>query len=323
MTNFPSSRIIALAAAMMAGGVSMTSPVAASASELDLSLVDASKLRPERYFDMDRFSSVVVDVESGQMLIGGGSTAPRYPASLTKVMTIFMAFEALDQGLLTWDQELTVSRHAARQYPIKLDLKAGKKITVGNAILAAAIKSANDAATALGEGMAAAMLGKATATEAEFAVLMNKRAKELGMTDTHFVNANGMPDEKQVTTPIDMVTLSKAMIEKFHRPGTENDYYAVFDRTAFKLGKKAIRGHNRLLDDNGVDGIKTGFIDASGYNIITSAVIHGRRVIIAVFGGKTGAGRDSYVRQLMEAVRPVMQATVDGERKTYAALTNR
>jgi D-alanyl-D-alanine carboxypeptidase len=233
-----------------------------------------------------KYAAFVMDAQSGQVFYARNADRKLFPASLTKMMTLYMAFEALNTGKLTLDQPLPVSRRAAGQAPSKLGLKAGQTITVERAINALAVKSANDVATVMGEAIGG--------TEANFARLMTKRARALGMSKTTFMNASGLPNSRQKSTARDMATLGKALLDDFP------DYYSYFSKLTFQHGKRTYRSHNKLLRSyEGMDGIKTGYIRASGFNLVASAERDGVRLIGVVFGGKTGQSRDAHMASLL------------------------
>lgn len=234
-----------------------------------------------------KYAAIVVDVESGEVLHAANADATRYPASLTKMMTLYLVFEALEGRSLSLDRPLPVSANAAAEPASKLYLKAGTSIPVETAIQALIVKSANDVATVVAEALGG--------SEEHFARMMTDKARELGMTRTTFRNANGLPDSGQVTTARDMATLSLRLMQDF--PG----YYHYFSRTRFDWKGNAITGHNRLLTHYpGADGMKTGFIRASGFNMATSAVRDGRRLVSVVMGGFTAASRDAHMADLLD-----------------------
>jgi len=234
-----------------------------------------------------RYASIVVDADSGQVLYAVNADTRNYPASLTKMMTLYLVFEALEKGTLKLDQKLTVSRRAAGMPPSKLGLKEGDTITVEDAILALATKSANDAAVVFAETLS----GK----ETTFARLMTERAQELGMSRTTFRNASGLPNRGQKSTARDMARLGKALMEDFPQ------YYHYFSKTSFTYNGRTYRNHNRLLKNyKGMDGIKTGYTRASGFNLVSSVERDGRRVIAVVFGGKTARSRDLHMAKLLD-----------------------
>jgi D-alanyl-D-alanine carboxypeptidase len=232
------------------------------------------------------YSAIVVDADNGRVLHAQEPDAPRYPASLTKMMTLYMAFDALKDGRLKMDQRLTVSKHAAAQ-PYGINLRAGQTITVRDAILASITKSANNASTVLGEAIGG--------TEKQFAALMTRRAQQLGMHNTVFQNASGLPNTKQKSTARDMATLGIALI-KNHKT-----YYTYFSTAEFEWQNATIRNHNHMLARyEGADGIKTGFIAASGFNLVASAKRDGRRIVAVVYGGTSVQSRDNRMIQLLD-----------------------
>jgi D-alanyl-D-alanine carboxypeptidase len=233
-----------------------------------------------------KYASIVVDADSGQVLHEVNADTRNYPASLTKMMTLYLAFEALDEGRLSLNQKLRVSRRATRMPPSKLGLRAGQKIKVKDAVLALVTKSANDVAVVVAEGLAK--------SEKSFVKRMNRKAAELGMTRTSFRNASGLPNRRQLSTARDMSRLSSALLRDFPH------YYKYFNTKSFKYRGHTYRNHNRLLKRyTGADGIKTGYIRASGFNVAVSAVRDGRRLIAVVFGGKTAKRRDSHAAGLL------------------------
>ena len=238
-----------------------------------------------------KYAAIVVDADSGEILYQNAAHAPRYPASLTKMMTLYLLFEALDSGSLSPSVPIPVSSHAASQPPSKLGLRTGRTFDVQTAILALCVKSANDVAVAVAE-----LLG---GSEQQFAMMMTAKARQLGMRSTTFVNASGLPDPRQVSTAHDMALLAIALQKRFP------NRYPVFSSQSFTYAGKTIKGHNDLLGRvDGVDGIKTGYIRASGYNIATSAARGGSRIIVVVMGGETAKSRDEHVEELLEAYLP-------------------
>lgn len=236
----------------------------------------------------DKYASIVVDMDTGQVLHDRSADEKRHPASLTKVMTLYLVFEALDQGKLKLSDRMTVSKAASRAQPSKLGLKSGTTIKVEDAIRALVTKSANDVAIVIAE--------KIGGTEAKFVARMNAKAKELGMLNTTFRNSSGLPDRLQVTTARDMARLGEA-IYMDHK-----DRYNYFSLTSFTWNNRKHLNHNELLKSvEGVDGIKTGFTNASGYNLMASASRDGRRVMAVMMGGTTGKSRDRHVADLIEA----------------------
>ena len=234
-----------------------------------------------------RYASIVIDYDTGRVLHESNADTRNYPASLAKMMTLYMAFEALERGDITLDKKLKVSRRAAGMPAAKLGLKRGETITVKNAILALITKSANDAAVVVAEA-----LGK---KETKFARMMTRKAKALGMKRTQFRNASGLPNRRQLSTARDMATLARALIRDFPK------YYKLFSTKEFVYKGRRHRNHNRLLRKYaGADGIKTGYIRASGFNLAASVSRNGRRLIAVVFGGKTPRSRDRHIAKLLD-----------------------
>jgi len=234
-----------------------------------------------------RYAGLVIDAVSGEVLYEDNADALRYPASLTKIMTLYLTFEALEDGRLSLNTPLTVSRHAASQPPSHLGLPVGSTIRVEDAIYSLVTRSANDIAVVLAEGIAG--------SERAFARLMTQRARELGMARTTFRNASGLPDGAQRTTARDMARLAQALLRTYPR------YYHYFSMRHWSYRGVAHDNHNRLLGRyDGVDGIKTGYIRASGFNLAASAVRGRLRLICIVFGGRTGASRNAHVADLLD-----------------------
>jgi D-alanyl-D-alanine carboxypeptidase len=250
-----------------------------------------------------RYAAYVLDTNTGQVLFSRNADAQRFPASLTKIMTIYLLFEALETGRISKNTPIPISAKAAAEPPSKLGLRAGSTITVENAILALVTRSANDIATAVGE-----FLG---GSESNFASMMTTKARQLGMNSTTFRNAHGLPNNQQVTTARDMAILGLAVREHFPQ------HYSYFGTRQFTFNGQRIGNHNRLLGRvTGVDGIKTGFIRASGFNLVTSVRTGGRSVVAVVMGGRTGASRDDHMAALIRehlpkaSTRPASQPLV-------------
>jgi D-alanyl-D-alanine carboxypeptidase len=234
-----------------------------------------------------RYAAIVVDATTGDELFAVNADEPRYPASLTKMMTLYMVFEALEHRRVSTTTRLRVSAHAAGQEPSKLGLRAGSTITVRDAIMALVTKSANDAAATIAENLGG--------SEVQFARMMTRRAQQLGMRNTSFRNASGLPHPQQFTTARDMATLGERLIRDFPQR------YAYFSVRSFDWKGRDIPNHNRLLADyDGADGIKTGFINASGFNLVGSAARNGTRLVAAVFGGASGRERDEHMMALLD-----------------------
>ncbi|MBI1179783.1 MAG: D-alanyl-D-alanine carboxypeptidase [Alphaproteobacteria bacterium] len=232
--------------------------------------------------------AIVINEATGEVLYAKNPDEELFPASMTKVMTLYLTFEALRDGRLSLDTPLKVSQHASTREPSKLWLPVGSTITVENAILAIVTKSANDVASVLAEAIGG--------TEDNFAMLMTAKARELGMRHTLYRNASGLPDKEQVSTPRDMAVLGVAIHRDFP------DYYAYFATRSFKYGDKTLTTHNRFVENyKGADGIKTGYIGASGFNLLAAAERHGVRLVGVVFGGRSAKLRDAHMADLMDA----------------------
>lgn len=238
-----------------------------------------------------KYAGIVVDAKTGKVLYGEDADQLRYPASLTKMMTLYLTFEALESGKIKKTTPVPFSKNASAEPPSKLGVRAGKAITVEQAILSLVTRSANDSATALGE-----LLG---GSEARFAKLMTAKARALGMTRTTYRNANGLPNNAQVTTARDQARLGIALRQHFPQ------YYDYFSTRSFRFGKQTIGNHNRLLGNvRGVDGIKTGYTRASGFNLVSSAQVNGRSIVAVVLGGRSGGSRDAQMRKLIAEYLP-------------------
>src|SRR5580692_10456626 len=251
------------------------------------------------------FSSVIVDGNSGATLSANNPDASRHPASLTKIMTLYLLFERLDAGKMQLDTEMEVSEHASEQAPTKLGLRPGQTIRVEDAIKGLVTRSANDAAVVIAEAIAG--------DEDGFAKLMTRKAHALGMSRTTYRNASGLPDDDQVTTARDQSTLGRAIQDRFPR------YYRYFSTTAFNYHGQSIRNHNHLLGSvEGVDGIKTGYTRASGFNLVTSMRRGNRFLVGVVMGGRSGGSRDAIMRSLLAENLDKASA-----KRTVAAITER
>lgn len=238
-----------------------------------------------------RYASIVVDVNSGKVLNQTDPDGLRHPASVTKVMTLYLLFEQLEAGKLTLDSELAVSERASAQAPSKLGLKPGSTLRVEDAIRALITRSANDAAVVVAEAIGG--------SESRFAQMMTRKARQLGMTRTVYRNASGLPNPDQVTTARDLAKLGVAIQDRFPR------YYRYFSTRSFVYRGQPIANHNKLLGKvEGVDGIKTGYTRASGFNLLTSVKHDGRQLIAVVLGGTSGASRDATMRKLITASLP-------------------
>ncbi|ULR45829.1 D-alanyl-D-alanine carboxypeptidase family protein [Rhizobium sp. K102] len=236
-------------------------------------------------------ASFVVDAQSGQVLEASHQDDLNYPASLTKMMTLYLAFEALHEGRLTWEQKLTMSENAESKEPFKLAVGAGRQVTLREAVESIVVLSANDSAVAIAEQLGG--------SEQAFAKAMTDKAHQLGMKDTVFKNPSGLPDPEQVTTARDMATLGVSLMRDFP------EEFKLFSMRGFQFRGMKLRGHNNLMYRyDGVDGIKTGYTDASGYNVVTSALKDGRRVVGVVMGEKTASLRDDKMARLLDSALP-------------------
>ncbi|EJC73450.1 D-alanyl-D-alanine carboxypeptidase [Rhizobium hidalgonense] len=233
-------------------------------------------------------ASFVVDAQSGQVLEASNQDELNYPASLTKMMTLYLAFEALHEGRLKWDQKLTMSENAESKEPFKLAVGAGRQVTLREAVESIVVLSANDSAVAIAEQLGG--------SEQAFATVMTDKAHQLGMSNTVFKNPSGLPDPEQVTSARDMATLGVSLLRDFP------EEFKLFSMRGFQFRGMKLRGHNNLMYRyEGVDGIKTGYTDASGYNVVTSALKDGRRVVGVVMGEKTASLRDDKMAGLLDS----------------------
>lgn len=234
-----------------------------------------------------KYSALIMEDATGKILHARNIDTLRHPASLTKIMTLYMAFEALRDGRLTMDQKLTVSRHASRMPSSKLGLGRGEKITVRDAIMSLITKSANDVAVVVAEGIAG--------SESKFAEQMTAKARSLGMSRTTFRNASGLYSKTQKSTARDMATLAHRIMHDFP------EYYGLFDTKSFTYRGRKHKNHNNLLGRyTGTDGIKTGYIGAAGFNLVASVTRHNVRLIGVVFGGRTSKTRDRKMMALLD-----------------------
>ncbi|MFT3974570.1 MAG: D-alanyl-D-alanine carboxypeptidase family protein [Amaricoccus sp.] len=248
-----------------------------------------------------QFATVVMDARTGAVLKAVNADNRAYPASLTKMMTLYIVFDELKSGRMSLDQQVTISEHAASEPPSRLGLRAGQTIELRYLIRAAAIKSANDAATALGEAVAG--------SEAAFAARMNAYARAMGMTNTTFKNANGLTREGHLSTARDMATLGRRLVYDFPQ------YYNIFGRTSTSAGLSTVKNTNRRLLDAypGADGIKTGYTKVAGFNVVSSAQRGNRRVIVAILGERSTAQRNADAAKLMDfgfSAMPAVAAVV-------------
>ena len=231
--------------------------------------------------------AMVIEPDSGLVIYAEEADRPWHPASLTKLMTAYLTFEALRDGKLALEDKIKCSEHALSQPPSKIGLPVGGEMTVDLALKALIIKSANDVAVMLAE--------RISGSELAFVERMNETAKRIGMSQTTFFNANGLPNDQQVTTARDMATLGRTLFKEFPQHA---DLYAM---PSFKIGKRTLRSHNGLLRTfEGADGMKTGFICASGYNVVASAKRDGRRMLAVVLGAESGGARSAKAAQLIQ-----------------------
>lgn len=233
-----------------------------------------------------KYASIVIDAESGLVLQEVNADVQNYPASLTKMMTLYLLFEQLNAGTVKLDQQFTVSTHGAAQAPSKLNLGPGETISVHDAILAVVTKSANDIAVTIAENLAG--------SEHAFAERMTQKARQLGMRNTFFHNASGLPDRQQHTTARDLSLLARALYKDFP------NYYRYFGTHEFVYRGMAMQNHNHLMSRYpGMDGIKTGYIAAVGFNLAASATRNGHRLIGVVMGGESARARDQRMALLL------------------------
>ena len=251
--------------------------------------------RAQAGFPDGKFAAIVVEADTGKVLYARNPDSRRYPASLTKVMTLYLAFDALQRGRLKLDDRITVSRHAADQRPTRIGLRPGQSITVRDAINVVAVKSANDAAAALAERIGG--------SESGFAEMMTRKARDLGMTETRFYNASGLPDARHVSSARDLAILGRAVVRDFPQ------YYGVFGQKETTFRGRWVPGHDHLLAMKGVDGMKTGYTVASGFNLISSGVRDGKRIVAVVLGGATARTRDHFMERLLMAGFDAERAT--------------
>ena len=253
-----------------------------------------------------KYASIILDADTGRILHDTNADTRNYPASLTKMMTLYVVFDSLDSGKITLDTQFTVSRRATHQPPSRLGLKVNQSISVKNAILALVTKSANDVATVIAENI--------SGSERAFALTMTAKARKLGMNRTIFRNASGLPYLGQMSTARDMAKLAQALL-KLH-----SDYYSYFSVKKFIYKGQRYKNHNKLLTSyEGVDGIKTGYIRAAGYNLVASAKRGDQRLIGVVFGGNSSAHRNRHMTNLLNkgfAKLSYGQSVLDKKQKT-------
>jgi D-alanyl-D-alanine carboxypeptidase len=233
-------------------------------------------------------AQLLVDAATGKVLHAENATYPWYPASVTKLMTTYTTLKAVRDGKFTLDSLLTVTKNAAAQQPTKMGFKVGTQVTIDNALKMIMVKSANDVSVAIAEGVGGSIEG--------FADMMNANARALGMTQSNFVNPNGLPAEDQHTSARDLAILARALIRDFPQ------YDQYWHISSIRYGKRVYHNYNKLIDRYpGADGMKTGFICASGYNLVASATRNGRRLIAVILGSYSGAVRTQKAAQLLES----------------------
>lgn len=238
-----------------------------------------------------RYAAIVVDANTGKTLFSSNADAKRFPASLTKMMTLYLVFEALESGKIKKSTPVPFSANASAKPPTKLGVKPGNSVTVENIIYALVTKSANDAAAAIAEYLGG--------SEDEFGRIMTSKAHKLGMKDTVFKNASGLPNPAQHSTARDMAKLGIALREHFPQ------YYDYFSTRSFTFGRQRMRNHNKLLGRvEGVDGIKTGYTNASGFNLVSSVKSGDRKIVAVVMGGLSGRSRDDHMAGLIKKYLP-------------------
>lgn len=256
-----------------------------------------------------KYAGIVIDAKTGKTLYANDADELRYPASLTKMMTLYMMFEALERGTIKLNTRIKFSANAAKEPPTKLGVGAGRSVTVEQIIYSLVTKSANDASTAIAEHLGG--------SEAKFASMMTAKARSLGMSRTTFRNAHGLPNSQQTTTARDMATLGIALREHFPRQ------YKYFSTRSFTFGKTRMGNHNRLLGVvRGVDGIKTGYTRASGFNLVSSVVDRDRSIVAVVMGGRTGASRNAQMKDLIARYLPKASTRGKGNLIARGATTN-
>jgi D-alanyl-D-alanine carboxypeptidase len=263
--------------------VAPTPSIAAAPAE---PLLEVAPTIPER-----AYAAIVVDAATGRILHEEASTSLRHPASLTKMMTLYLLFEQFETGRLSPSSPLPVSEYAASRPPTKIGVKAGEPVTADTVARALAVHSANDAAVVVAEAIAG--------SEEAFAVMMTAKARELGMARTRFANASGLPVGNQYTTARDMALLGRALHDRFPR------WYGYFGTREMSYGRRKWKNTNRLLETvEGMNGIKTGYIRASGYNLVASVDRGGKHIIAVVIGGRSAASRNAKMEELIETWLP-------------------
>ena len=269
-------------------------------------LLGTSAANAKSLYAEPKYAAFLVNADSGEILYARQADAPRFPASITKVLTLYMAFDAITKGRLNENDFVTMTPRAVAQAPSKLGLRLGERISVRDAIGVIATKSANDIAVALAEHIGG--------NEAAFCAMMTAKGRSLGMKNSTFVNATGLPDKRQLTTARDIATLSRALIRDFPQ------FYSVFSKVAYDFEGQAIGNHNHLLRTlPGVDGIKTGFTNAAGFTLAASAAHDGVRLIAVVLGGPNRLARDGNVTDLLDTGFDVLTKRSRGQATTVSA----
>jgi D-alanyl-D-alanine carboxypeptidase len=278
--------------------------IAFSCTSIALSVTPVAAASP---LGLPRFATVLMDAGTNEILYAEQATAIRHPASITKVMTLYLVFDALEAGRLRPDDRVVISSHAASQRPSKLGLAPGQSLSVEDAIKVVAVKSANDIAVALAE--------KVGGTEQNFARLMTAKARQLGMRQTMYANASGLPDPAHFSSAQDIAILSAAMIRN------HPNHYGCFAEQSVSYGRLRMANHNKLLGVvPGVDGIKTGFTNDSGFTLTASAVRNGRRLIAVVLGSPSGWQRDRDITSLLNAGFTALEIRRNGGNGDMTAL---
>ncbi len=286
----------------LGGRVAVLAPVALAGAALAAGMVPE---QASAQIGSARYSAVVMEPRTGNLLVAANADELRHPASLTKMMTLYMLFDAIRAGQISLDSRLVMTPTAASRPPSKLGLPVGRSISVEQGIYALVTKSANDIASLIGETLGGG-------DEYRFAQMMTLRARAIGMTRTTFRNASGLPDIEQVTTARDMANLGRRLQQDFP------EYYHYFGTRQVVVSGSSLRNHNRMLESyEGVDGIKTGYVDASGFNIVTSARRGNARLIAAVFGGNSWTERDRHAASLLD--QGFSQMGVEGSGRTVMA----
>lgn len=256
------------------------------------------------------YAHFIMDANTGKVLAARNADVLNHPASLTKMMTLYMTFEALHAGRVRWDQKITMSKNGASVIPSKLYVRQGQTFTVREAVYGMIVKSANDMAEGMGDHLGG--------SEARFAEMMTRKARQLGMSKTVFRNASGLPSKSQVTTARDMARLGLALQRDFPKE------YGLFAMESFSFRGKRIRGHNNLMYRyQGMDGIKTGYTNASGFNLVSAINHNGRRVVGVVLGGKTARSRDAQMAALLDKAVPQASRSRNTEQLVASANVSR